>query len=91
MYSGGYYTVEGKTIIIEMSYGVSNGMITGDEWDVIKIQGEISGDTLKFYKDQWQGKGKNMKAFTGIKNTQHQDCYYIKTNESYNIPEPDWN
>jgi hypothetical protein len=35
---GGYYIVTGNEVIIEMSYGVSLGMISGDDWGIALLK-----------------------------------------------------
>lgn len=69
-----------------MTTGTSLGMLGGDEWGIMTIRGEIAGDTLRFYKDQWYGKGKNDGEFTRLK----KDCNYLKANEASMQEEPDW-
>lgn len=85
---GGYYSVTGDQIKIEMSWVVSNGMITGDEWGILVLKGAIVGDTIKFYKDQWYGKGKNMGIFT--RNHEDPNTYYIRSQNVNQLRAPDW-
>ena len=85
----GYYSLSKSDIRIELSAVVSNGMITGDEWGVIVIAGNVAGDTLKFHKDQWYGKGKSLEIYTA-KNNIGQSCWFVKSEKPYNFKPPDW-
>jgi hypothetical protein len=83
---GGYYTVTGNTIVIEMAYTQKS-----DQWDNLVIKGEINGDTLKFYYDRYSRSQSNIHHFTSSKNDPHPEChYYIASKALYKLKDPDW-
>ena len=86
MQRAGYYSVNKTDFVMELTTGYSRGMIGGDEWGFLTIKGKIVGDTLKFYSDQWYGKGKNDGEFTKLEN----DCFYLKANKASMSEQPDW-
>jgi hypothetical protein len=81
----GYYKINANELIIELSYGQ-----TGNDWSRLVIKGIVSGDTLKFNKDQWGGSGRNIGHFTNITGPQGQKCYFLRTNETATFRTPDW-
>jgi len=45
-------------------------------------QGKMAGDTIKFYKDQCGGHGRNVRDYSKWKNEKGEYCYFIKGEKS---------
>ena len=84
----GYYTLKGNNIKIEMSELATFAF--GDSYDRKVTQGKITGDTIKFYKDQWGGRGRNIMDYSNWKNKKGENCYFIKSEKSPVIGQPRW-
>jgi hypothetical protein len=78
----GYYKIESGHLKIEITY------IQEFVWDVLVLDGEISGDTIKFYKDHYYGRRHNIGHFT---QNEFADCkYYVKSDKTFSLKDPDW-
>ena len=83
---GGYYDIIGTNIKIEISYTQ-----TQDQWGNLYIQGEIFGDTLKFYRDSYSKLNRNIHHFTSDKMDPHPEChYYVLSKVPFKLKDPDW-
>jgi hypothetical protein len=80
----GYYRIIDNKINIEISYTQSL-----NDWGNLHVDGEIVGDTLKFYKDPYGGERKNIHHFTST--TPSKAChYFIRSKETALLMKPDW-
>jgi len=78
----GYYKIDGHKLKIEITY------IQKWVYDVLILDGEINGDTIKFYKDHYRGSNRNIGHFSQNK---FADCkYYVKSPKPPDLKDPDW-
>ena len=81
----GFYKLDGREIVTELSYG-----FTGNDWTILVSRGEISGDTIIFYKDQVKWKGKNHRRLSNLRGLTGEKCYFIKSSKTEKLLNPDW-
>jgi hypothetical protein len=87
--SGGYYTLHGNILRIELPGGTVNTFRT--RWYPIVYTAYINGDTIAYYKAQWNGKGPNDSHMLGVQEPYvKRRCDYLKSKEKYTFKYPDW-
>ncbi|MGG9962710.1 hypothetical protein [Ferruginibacter sp. SUN106] len=87
-YLCGYYVLKNDELKIELS---SIATFTfGDSYDILVIKGKAFGDSIKFYKDQWGGTGRNIGHYGGRKNEKGEDISFVRTNKNFIGPQPGW-
>jgi len=83
---GGYYQITGTSIKIEISYTQKQ-----DQWNNLLIEGKIFGDTLKFYKDRYNKRDRDIHHFTTERPGPDREClYYVLSKDSCHFKTPDW-
>jgi hypothetical protein len=85
---GGYYTLKGNILRIELPEGVQSFFST--RWYPMVYTAYINGDTIAYFKAQWNGKGKNDSHMLGTQQPNSRRCDYVKSKEKYFFKYPDW-
>lgn len=82
----GYYKVEGTKLSVELFYTQKHNI-----WDYLVLRGDIIGDTLRFYKDQYRG------DWLGRRNIHHftqgnywREKFFVKTKLTSVPKMPKW-
>jgi len=85
---GGYYTLKDNILRIELPRGKAAFLST--RWYPIVYTAYINGDTISYYKAQWNGKGPNDSRMLAIQKPHTRRCNYLKSKEKYRFNYPDW-
>jgi hypothetical protein len=86
MVLGGYYKLNGRNIIIELSY-TQNGV----RWDNLFLEGSIQGDTIKFHHDRYGKRSHDIGHYTVSRGDDAPQCKsFVLYNGPFRLKQPDW-